>query len=194
MTRAGPHSGFTLIELMIVVAIIAVLSALAIPNLLRSRMAANESSAIAQCRSYGEAQDIYRRTDWDYDGVHEYATAVSGANSLYTNDPTKPGDLVLVDKAFAIAVGDPGSAHAKMGYVFSVLTGQGSTAPAGARDYVVAGNMTLGYGLSAIPASWDNTGRNTFQINQTGTVYQKDRGVNTGHLSTYGPDTTWIVP
>ena len=72
--------GFTLIELMIVVAIIAIIAAIAIPNLLRSRMAANETAAVAACKAFCTAEDIYRRTDYNKDGVLEYSQKLSGAN------------------------------------------------------------------------------------------------------------------
>ena len=48
--------GFSLIELLIVVAIILIIAAIAIPNLLRARMAANESSAVASIRTINSAE------------------------------------------------------------------------------------------------------------------------------------------
>ncbi|MBI3829386.1 MAG: DUF2950 family protein [Planctomycetes bacterium] len=185
---------FTLIELMIVVAIIAIIAAIAIPNMIRSRMAANESAAIAACKEYAAAQDIYRRTDWDSDGILEYATSFTGGNSLYTKNAATPGDIAMIEQSFANAEGQPGTAVPKAGYVFMVLTGQGATAPGGSKSYVVGTDMTIGYGLSAMPASYDQTGRNSFQINSTGTVYQKDQGSGVStHLTTYEPDTSWTV-
>lgn len=175
---------------------VAVIAAIAIPNLLRSRMAANESAAIAGCKMYAEAQDIYRRTDYDQDGVLEYAQTVTGKHSLYEIEAGQ-GDLTLVDYAFAQASTDAGPAAPKAGYYFKVLKGQGPQAPGGQRPYIVNGNMTIGYALVAWPATWDNSGRNTFLINNTGIVYQKDWGAQTDEIcramTEYNPDKTWVV-
>src|SRR5512141_2015277 len=110
--------GFTLIELMIVVAIIAIIAAIAIPSLLRSRMAANETAAAASCKAFAEAEEIYHRTDYDGDGVLEYCDKMSGANSLLEKSAGS-GDLALIDRAFANAEGAVGGAtnSPKAGYV-----------------------------------------------------------------------------
>lgn len=168
---------------------------IALPGFIRSRMAANESSSIAACKTYAEAQDIYRRTDWDSDGVLEYSLTISGANSLYEKTPGT-GDLPLVDAAFANA-SLPANVQPKAGYFFKVLRGQGSNAPGGSKSYIENGNQTKGYALVAWPAAYDESGRNTFIMNNTGTVYQKDLGPDTAKLVEqmieYDPGPGWVV-
>lgn len=55
-------SGFTLVELLIVVAIILIIAGIAIPSFLRSRMAANEASAVEHVRAIGTAATVYNTT------------------------------------------------------------------------------------------------------------------------------------
>lgn len=72
MFKAGTN-GFTLLELMIVIAIIAIIAAIAVPNLKEARIAANEASAIAALRGLHSAQMIYREQDKDGNGTLDYA-------------------------------------------------------------------------------------------------------------------------
>ena len=72
--------GFTLVEIMIVVAIIALLAAIAIPNLLRARLNANESAAIAALRTISTACESFRAANNTYPAN---LAALSGANPPY---------------------------------------------------------------------------------------------------------------
>jgi prepilin-type N-terminal cleavage/methylation domain-containing protein len=182
------HPGFTLIELMIVVAVIALIASIAIPSLLRSRMAANEAAAIESCRVFAEAEEIYHRVDYAGNGILTYATSMNGTYGLLGAN----GSIGLVDSAAASAEGNPGTATAKSGYVYTILTGQGSSAQGGALSYVVKGNMTLGYAVSAVPAGWDTTGRISASTSTAGVVFQLDQGPISPHLPVFDPTTSWV--
>ena len=80
--RTTKKRGFTLIELMIVIAIIAIIAAIAIPNLLDARKAANEASAIAGLRAWHSAQNVYREQDKDGNGTLDYANPISAIVEL----------------------------------------------------------------------------------------------------------------
>ena len=177
------NKGFTLIELMIVVAIIAIIAAIAIPSLLRSRMAANATAAAAACKAFAEAEEIYHRTDYDADGVLEYCTLMSGARSLLMNNGT---EIALIDRAFAAAETST-SASPKAGYVFTVLTTQTTPIPRNFMGTAASTNLTLGYAFSAGPAAYDSTGRDSFMISNSGTIYQSDQGSAVILQSTFNP-------
>jgi prepilin-type N-terminal cleavage/methylation domain-containing protein len=72
------QKGFSLIELLIVVAIILIIAAIAIPNLMRSKMAANEASAVASTRTLVTAQATYNSTYGQYADTLAKLGPVSG--------------------------------------------------------------------------------------------------------------------
>ena len=92
---------FTLIELMIVVAIIAIIASVAIPSLLRSRIAANETSAIAALKQLVSTEGTWQQTDSDRNGNKDFWTCdVSG---FYSVQDANNANLKYIDVAFAKA-------------------------------------------------------------------------------------------
>ena len=71
------QKGFTLIELMIVIAIIAIIAAIAIPNLIEARKGSNEAAAIGALRTLTTAQALFREGDKDKDTTLDYATGLA---------------------------------------------------------------------------------------------------------------------
>lgn len=133
MHREEKRLGFSLIELLIVVAIILILAAITIPSLLQARMAANESSAVQSVRTIKTAEMMYYQA---YPTIG-YAVKLSDLGGAKPCVPTPAGACVVDDP---LATAGPGTGG-KSGYVFSAI-GSSSTG-AGINDSFVVGAAPL---------------------------------------------------
>ena len=74
MRKVSSHQGFSLLELLIVVAIILIIATIAIPSLLRSRQAANESAAVATLKNVNAAQTTYLSTNGTFGSLPDLSS------------------------------------------------------------------------------------------------------------------------
>jgi len=154
------HKGFSLIELLIVVAIILIIAAIAIPNLLRARMAANESSAVASIRSTNSAEVTYNST---YPTIGFAAALVNLGGALGAACVPSSTTACLLDSVLANNGNPAGSG--KSGYTFS--TGAGT----------VAGGVNVGYTVVAVPITINQTGIRAFCAEEDSVVRVDPAGV-----------------
>jgi type IV pilus assembly protein PilA len=154
------QKGFSLIELLIVVAIILIIAAIAIPNLMRARMAANESSAVGSLRTVNTGEITYNST---YPTVG-YATALANlGGGLGAACVPSSSSACLIDSVLANN-GNPANSG-KSGYLFTTGTG------------TVAGSINVGYTVLAVPMTLNTTGVRAFCAEQDAVVRVDPAGV-----------------
>jgi len=165
----------------------------------------NELNVIEACNGYVEAQQEYVETDWDTDGVLEYAQKIvsdkSKRNGLYW-EAAEDEIMSPLGPLFADAIKEgyspkkPGEKRSPFhGYFFKILKAQGKNAAGGTYDYVINGHMVAGFALVAYPSHYGSTGIMTFMVSRNGAIYQKDLGKNSASIAEgmkkFDPDKTW---
>ena len=147
--RLATRWGFSLIELLVVVGIILIIAAFALPNLLRSKLSANEASAAATLRVLFSAENLY-----------------VGAYNVYSPDltslgPATPGTAPnssaadLADRVLSGQIAGQAAQFDKAGYRFR---------------YTPIGNPAKQFAITADPISRGATGQHSFYMDQSGVI------------------------
>jgi prepilin-type N-terminal cleavage/methylation domain-containing protein len=152
------QNGFSLIELLVVVAIILIIAAIAIPSLMRARMSANEASAIASVRTINTAEVTYAAA-YPLVGFAYTITDLGGPPSCIS--PSQTGACIL-DSLL--------TSGTKSGYSLSAVGSGG----AGTDSAPTAPNTV--YLAVAVPAQEGTTGTRAFCSDQAGVIYFNTNG------------------
>jgi type IV pilus assembly protein PilA len=142
------QKGFSLIELLIVVAIILIIAAIAIPNLLRSRMAANEASAVGSLRTIDTAEMTFSTT-YPSVGYGNLASLGGAATTCATPTGATSTTACLIDDVLA-------NTAVKSGYNFTATAG--ATVP------------SVTYTSLALPSVLGQSGQRAFCSDQSGVI------------------------
>ena len=152
------QAGFSLIELLIVVAIILIIAAIAIPNMLRSRMSANQASAVANLRAITTASVSYWVT---YSNGYPASLAVLGGSGAATCN-----GAILIDPIIAVAPNQ----RSGFQFVFSGDQGNVAVPPPGCTPGFE------GYFATAAPITIGTTGNMSYCSSEPGIIHVDTTG------------------
>ena len=161
------QKGFSLIELLIVVAIILIIAAIAIPNLLRSRIAANEASAVGSLRTMNTAMVSYAST-YPALGFPSLLISLQPAGGATPNSTQSD----LLDQVLSGQLPNTATPN-KSGYTFTYTAGAPATS-----------GIISTYGIQANPITQNTTGIRSFATTQSGVIYDCAQTPYTGDGTT----------
>ena len=148
------EEGFSLIELLIVVAIILIIAAIAIPNLLRAKIAANQASAVGSLRTLNTACIAYSTSYGTFPG------ALSNLGPIGSSGTASSTSADLIDSVL--------SGGTKSGYTFKFT----------------AGSSNQSYSITATPITAATTGQSMYFTDQSGVIRVDTSGSGASSAST----------
>lgn len=154
MLQPKKQEGFTLIELLIVIAIIGIIASIGVPSLLRSRMSAQQSAAIAALKTATSAQiDYFNNSD-----PRGFAESL-----VFLGKGTNAGNVGFIDADMSSGV--------KLGYTFELVPGAFNS------------GSYFAWSATAWPLSYGRTGVNSYYVDETGVIRALDVGGGKGDVN-----------
>ncbi len=173
-------------------------------EIINRRVGANELSAIQSCLAFVDAEREYYARNPEQDSLLHFAQRLVSTqgrkDGLYwptaeTEQPSPLGEAFARARSEGYFNEDASQTTPYHGYLYRLLTSQGSHAKGGAYGYMVHDKMLGGFALIAAPAEYGSSGVMTFIVNHDGVVLSKDLGPMTATaaqlIETFDPDKSW---